>query len=98
MRFVLEDPGSHVHLIVCARDASDTDMFYSTPIAIPRLADRVDELLRIVEEYWTDAARDLGLARRAVIAISPRSPSRRCLRRARRARRLGERSSGRTPN
>lgn len=68
MKLALEDPDIRVHLIVCARDPSEADMFGTTAITIPRLADRPDELTLIVEEYWKDAASELGLVHPAFTA------------------------------
>jgi hypothetical protein len=61
---VIRDPHARVQLVVCAqpRDVGDALLTIPTPISIPSLASRTDELMRIVDEYAADAISTLGAA------------------------------------
>jgi hypothetical protein len=61
VRCALQDPAARVQLILCAREPSDAGIFVGTPITVPRLATRADDLTRIIDEYAADAAATLGM-------------------------------------
>jgi hypothetical protein len=61
----LRDPDTRVQLVYCSNKRESSDGLLSTPIDIPPLADRADELLRIVDEYARDAVAELGVTRDA---------------------------------
>jgi len=61
VKAALKDPDVRVHLTVCARNAAEAEAFGAVAIAIPSLADRKDELARIVAEYAADASLELVL-------------------------------------
>lgn len=52
----LQRPAARVQLVVCAREPSEAGIFIATPITVPPLATRADELRRIIDEYAADAA------------------------------------------
>ncbi len=51
----LRDPTSQVQLIVCAEEPKECERCRVTPLVIPPLADRQDEIDRIIHEYAHDA-------------------------------------------
>ncbi len=53
----LQNPNSHVQLVICDYAAEDN---VSTAITIPPLSSRVDELDRIITEYATDSIAEFG--------------------------------------
>jgi hypothetical protein len=57
----LRDPATWVQLVVCAREPSEAGTFVSTPITVPPLATRADDLSRIIDEYAADAVATLGM-------------------------------------
>jgi FHA domain-containing protein len=59
----LRDPTSQVQLIVCAEGSRECERCRVTPIVIPPLAARADEIDRIIHEYAHDAMAALGAPR-----------------------------------
>jgi hypothetical protein len=63
VKAALRDPDVRVHLVVCARDASEVEAFGAVPITVPPLSGRANELGRIINEYASEALAELGLPR-----------------------------------
>jgi hypothetical protein len=59
----LYDPDSKAQLVVCAHTIEECEPFLSVPIKVPPLADRADELDRIITEYAAEAIAELGTLR-----------------------------------
>ncbi|HEX8111215.1 MAG TPA: FHA domain-containing protein [Kofleriaceae bacterium] len=59
----LRDPTSQVQLIVCAEAPKECERCRVTPLVIPPLADRQDEIDRIIHEYAHDAMVELATPR-----------------------------------
>ncbi len=59
----LRDPTSQVQLIVCAEGSKECERCRVTPIVIPPLAARQDEIDRIIHEYADDAMVELAAPR-----------------------------------
>jgi hypothetical protein len=59
----LRDPASQVQLIVCAEDPRACERCRVTPVVIPSLAARRDEIDRIIHEYAHDAMVELATPR-----------------------------------
>lgn len=57
----LQQPGCQAQLIVCTDRTDGAERFHTTPVVIPPLVTRKDELERIIQEYATDAAAPLEL-------------------------------------
>ena len=62
----LRKPQTQVQLMVCARSTRHGARYFSSPIEIPTLAERVHELDRIIDEYVRDAFGHLNLALRGL--------------------------------
>jgi len=63
VRNALLGPAAPAQLIVCATKRPARNAFSSVPIEVPSLASRAPELARIIEEYASDAMRDLNAPR-----------------------------------
>jgi FHA domain-containing protein len=61
----LRDLTSRVQLIVCAESPRECERCRVTPVVIPSLASRADEIDRIIHEYAHDAMIELGAPRSA---------------------------------
>jgi DNA-binding NtrC family response regulator len=72
MTAALRDPDTRVQLIVCGTDPREAEAFGVVPVVIPPLADRKEDLPRIVEEYAHEITAGLGFER----ASFPRSDQR----------------------
>jgi len=59
----LYDPDSKVQLVVCAQTLEECEAFLAVPIKVPPLADRADEIDRIITEYADEAIAQLGALR-----------------------------------
>lgn len=57
----LRRPECQTQLVVCSERARDAELFNASPVIIPPLASRKDEIERIIQEYATDAAGTLGM-------------------------------------
>ena len=60
----VSEPGASIQLIVCESRA-DTAFALSTPIEVPSLATRAEDLPRIIAEYAQDAIAALGVPARS---------------------------------
>jgi len=58
---VLWQPQTPVQLMVCARSTRHAARYFSSPIAIPTLGERLHELDRIIDEYVREAFGQLNL-------------------------------------
>jgi hypothetical protein len=57
----LQDPDARTTLIVCMQQPADAEALGVTPIMIPSVKRRTDDLPQIVDEYGRDAGAELGL-------------------------------------
>lgn len=60
MNASLLEPATRVQKVVCAHQPADSKGFEVTPVVVPPLSTRKDELPHIVEEYARDARASLG--------------------------------------
>jgi len=56
----LRTPSSQVQLVVCTETLDDGERYSVTPIVIPRLTSREDEIDQIINDYAADAIAELG--------------------------------------
>ncbi len=73
----LRGPHSRAQLVICAQSPTYCEPFLATPIVVPSLVDRADELDQIITEYAKDAYIQFGI-RRAKLQPSDHDWVRRC--------------------
>ncbi len=59
----LRGPHSRAQLVICAQSPAYCEPFLATPIVVPSLVDRADELDRVITEYAQDAYIQFGIRR-----------------------------------